>query len=124
VVFILLFVVIGGAGYFVVSHNTRRVNGDEGCMIWDGDHYQPVYCNDKSLQGVASPIDHGLVDHFKKITRPDTLTARSLGRVWYAKYNGRVEFFTSGGYYPLDSNRRLLPMTDHILEKYVYHITN
>jgi|SRR6185437_7038525 len=118
---------VGGialASYVIIYYKSHRLTGREGCMIWDNDHYQPIDCSEKSLHMPMYPINHQLVDNFKKITRPDTLTPRSIGKVWYAKFNGRVEFFTSSGPYPLDTNRRVLPMSDHILEKYVYHITN
>lgn len=95
-----------------------------GCMVWHDDRYQPVGCGDNSSGTKPSPINHQLMDHFKRITRPDTLTLSSIGKVWYAKYNGRVEFYTAPGPHPLDSNRRLLPVSDHILKKYVYHLTN
>lgn len=123
-IYLLLFLMLALGGYFGVNKLIHRSPGPEGCMIWDNDHYQPVDCHDQNLTVSARRIDHQLVDHFRKILKPDTLTLHSIGKVWYAKYNGRVEFFTAEGYHPLDSNRRLLPMTDHILEKYVYHISN
>jgi hypothetical protein len=123
-VYLSLGLVMGLIGYLVISRNNHRPTGQEGCMIWNADHYQPVECRDKTMKTAVYPLDPLLVDNFKKIMRPDTLTPRSIGKVWYAKYHGRVEFFTWKGYYPLDTNRRLLPMSDHILEKYVYHVTN
>ena len=93
-------------------------------MIWSDDHYNPVDCSDKTSGIKPPPINRQLVQNFKRITKPDTLTLYSVGKVWYAKYNGRVEFFTAGGAYPLDTNRRLLPMTIHILQKFVLHTVN
>lgn len=123
-VFGLLVIIIALTGFWLIRRSAGNPNGKEGCMIWDNDHYQPVDCHDPTAQGIARKIDHKLVDHFQKILKPDTLTLHSIGKVWYAKYKGRVEFFTAEGYYPLDSNRRLLPMSDYILEKYVYHMSN
>jgi hypothetical protein len=122
--FLLLPLILGSAAYWFFSTLQQQPTGREGCMIWVVDRYKPVECNDRSLPGAAIPIKGQLVEHFRKITRPDTLTPYSIRKVWYAKYNGRIEFFTSDGLYPLDTTRRLLPMTDHILDKYIYHVKN
>jgi len=120
----LLIIVMAVVIYLFLQRGTQQLTGREGCMVWRDDHYQPVHCDDQSAGNHSLFIDHQLVDHFRRITRPDTLTVYSIGKVWYAKYNGRVEFYTAAGMHPLDSNRRLLPMSDHILKKYVYHMTN
>jgi hypothetical protein len=50
--------------------------------------------------------------------RPDTLTQRALGHVWYSKIDGLVEFYTAGGIHPVHRERRLRPLTAYILQKY------
>jgi len=95
-----------------------------GCMVWNEDRYEPIDCNDWSTTAPHYPINAKLVDNFKRITRPDTLTYRSIRKVWYSNYKGRMEFYTDSGANPLDTNFRVLPMTTHIFEKYVLHITN
>lgn len=120
----LLIIIAGIATYLYIRPQSKHYTGHEGCMIWSDDHYEPTACSDHSSGKLLYPINHELVDHFKKITDPQTLTPASVGKVWYAKYNGNVEFFTDSGPYPLDTNRRVLPMSMHILQKYVYHVTN
>ncbi|MEN0052369.1 MAG: hypothetical protein AAGC65_01805 [Mucilaginibacter sp.] len=110
------------AGYLLWDHN--KVNHALGCMIWAADHYEATNCKEIPANTTAYPVNQQLIQTFRKITQPDTLTLHSIGKVWYAKHNGRVEFFTCSGIHPLDTNKRLLPMSVHILEKYVYHITN
>lgn len=110
--------------FYIGTHQPGKLTGKEGCMIWDNDHYQPVQCNDKSVHAAVYSIDRRLVEQQRKIDRPDTLTPYSIDRVWYINYKGRVEFFTAGGAYPPDTDRRLLPMSDRILRKYVYHVAN
>ncbi|MES2111887.1 MAG: hypothetical protein V4577_24230 [Bacteroidota bacterium] len=117
-----LAVVIGG--YFTYDYLAHRLTGNERCMYWDDDHYQPIDCNEKPPHSQSQPIVWQLVDGLKRITKPDTLTPYSVRKVWYIQYNGKVEFFTGEGLYPPDTSRRLLPMTDHILKKYVYHIAD
>lgn len=108
--------------YFATQFKSTAVTGTERCMIWTEDHYEPVNCNEKYVNTPIFPIDHNLINGFKKITRPDTLTLHSVQKVWYINAKGRMEFYTASGPYPLDTTRRLLPMTDYILKKYVYHL--
>ncbi|MDP9078881.1 MAG: hypothetical protein M3O71_15740 [Bacteroidota bacterium] len=124
VMIILLAIAIVGSGYLGIYYMQHRLTGHEGCMIWASDHYWPVECHDKSLQGMIFPIDKQQVENFRLIKRTDTLTPYSIGKVYYIKYNGQVEFFTTNGRFPADTNRRLLPMSAHILDKYIYHVTN
>lgn len=122
VLLLILTVMICIAGYYLFKKTGPQLTGNEGCMVWNDDHYQPIDC--KSAIHPVKKIDQRLVNNFKKIKEPDTLTPYSIRKVFYAKYNGRIEFFTDSGLFPLDSTRRVLPMTSHILEKYIYHIKN
>lgn len=90
------------------------------CMYWTGDHYESISCNQKLDGTPVFALDTIKVAHLKKITNPDTLTQKSLGRVWYAKIDGGVEFYTSDGYHPLYNDLKLRPITTYILKKYVY----
>ena len=110
--------------YFIWKKGFTHYTGHEGCMTWNDDHYEPIECNDNSNNTPHYPIKHELVDNFKRITRPDTLTYQSIRKVWYSNYKGRMEFYTASGPNPSDTNLRVLPMTTHILEKYLLHITN
>jgi len=113
-----------GAGVYTYWHKEiKPYTGHEKCMIWNNDRYEPVECN-TTTASQSYPINWLWVKHFRRITTPDTLTLYSIGKVWYANYKGRMEFFNDSAAFPQDTNRRLLPMTDHILKKYIYHITN
>ncbi len=100
----------------------KHYTGHERYMIWDDDHFKPVESNDQSNS--AEKINWQLVNDFKRITKPDTMTLYSVRKVYYAKDKGNIFFFTGNGPDPLDTSKRLLPMTDYILKKYVYHILN
>ena len=118
-------VVVVGMGWFLISKKTvKHYSGHEDCMIWNDDHYQPINCTDRSTAAPHYPIKPEQVDHFKRITRPDTLTYKSVRKIWYSNYKGKMEFYTDSGANPLDTNFRVLPVTTHIFEKYVLHITN
>jgi hypothetical protein len=114
-IMVYMLIVIGFciAGYFLINRST----GNEKCMYWDVDHYEPISCDkrpsDTTLTVIA--LDKTKLQHFKKITRPDTLTAASIGNVWYVKINGDVEYYTAEGQHPLYPERRLLKLTATIL---------
>lgn len=98
--------------------------GNEKCMIWKDDHYEPINCNVKVIRKSVVPINHDVIDNFQKITRPDTLTTYSERKVHYIKTKKGVEFYTTYGRYPLDTTRRLWPMTNRILRKWALHLDN
>jgi hypothetical protein len=93
---------------------------DQKCMYWTGDHYEAISCNQKIGDTSIIALDTIKVAHLKKITHPDTLTQNSLGKVWYSKINGGIEFFTANGFHPIYNDRRLRPITAYILNKYVH----
>lgn len=94
---------------------------NEQCMYWTGDCYQPVSCNRKMGSTTVYALDSEKVAHLKRITKPDTITKKSIGRVWYSKINNKVEFFTSPGVHPVHTSRILKPITPYIIAKYISH---
>lgn len=118
---VILISIVGGICLF---NSKKTITGKEGCMIWEDDHYQPIECTESTPGKLHYPINHQLVNNFKRITRPDTITYYSAKKIWYSNLNGRVEFFTAQGPYPLDTSRRVLKVSEHTIKKYIYHITN
>lgn len=89
------------------------------CMYWTGENYRPISCNERVSDARILAYDPKLVDYFKKISRTDTITQSSIGYVWYSKIDNRLEFFTSDGYHPVHDDRKLKPLTDYIIKKYL-----
>jgi len=100
-----------------MGHSLR---GSEACMYWTGDHYQQISCARKLGDTLVVALDVEKLRSFKKITRPDTISKKSKGAVWYVKINGRIEFYTSGGYHPVDPQLRLKPITDYIIRNHIH----
>lgn len=95
-------------------------NNGEGCMYWAGDHYEQVPCNPKMGRNtLVIALDNEKLNFFKKITREDTITRNDIGKVWYVKIDGKMEYFTSDGNYPLDPKRSLKPLTEYIIENHI-----
>lgn len=114
-ILILLIISVGACVYLLL-----RPIGPQGCMYWAGDHYEPVSCNQKFGDKLVLALDSTKLHHFKRITEPDTITWKSKGSVWYVKVNDRIEFYTSDGFHPVQLEKRLRPVTDYIIYKYVY----
>lgn len=124
VVLAFLIISIGMGAYWLLNHNltgwSTNFRSGEGCMYWAGDHYQAVPCNQKFDDGtLVIGLDSERLNHFKKITTPDTITERSKGSVWYAKIDNKIEFYTSGGTHPIHVEKTLKPVTHYIIYKYI-----
>lgn len=88
------------------------------CMYWSGDRYEAVDCN-QQLFGVQSiALDTFKLNHFKKITKPDTMTAYSVGKVWCVQIGDVPDCFTTDGNHPLYPGRELKKLSLPILRKY------
>ncbi|KMQ69675.1 hypothetical protein ACM39_01035 [Chryseobacterium sp. FH2] len=112
-------------GSVVFSHPKKKTYGFAGilptleCMYWDGSEYKLVDCNNKNpLFDKKIPIDEVELQFFKRILRKDTLTVENaVGKTWYSKYNGEVEFFTKDGIDP-GTGKELRKSTPFMISKY------
>jgi hypothetical protein len=118
IVFVFLIIFMGAGIYWV---GNLKENGKESCMYWAGDHYQQVSCNQKFRDTLVIALDSTMLHHFKKISQPDTITGNAKGYVWYIKLDNRIEFYTADGYHPIYQQRKLKPVTDHIINIYIRH---
>lgn len=113
----VLLTITGTAGLWW-RNATPQVNG--GCMYWAKDHFQPIPCSQSIPNALIVALDTVRVKNFRKITRPDTITNRAKGNVWYSKINNEIEFFTADGGHPVVIGRRLKPVSDYIINKYAH----
>lgn len=126
-ILLLILVLGGGATYLLWPKSITQaakpiaaIPGQEKCMYWAGESYQVISCSQKLGDTVILALDSTRLAHFKKIMQPDTLTGRSVGKVWYVKLNGGIEFYTGSGFHPVYPEKRLRPLTDYMLNKYVH----
>ena len=89
------------------------------CMYWNGNEYLAIYCDQKVQDKIVIALDTARLAHQRRMNKPDTLTQHSVGKVWYSKTDGKIEFYTAGGNNPIDERRRLLPMSQYIFNEYV-----
>lgn len=91
---------------------------EKNCMYWDQNEYKLTDCNEENFVLNVIPKDNIQIKYFKRITRKDTLTVENaLGKIWYSKGNGKVEFFTMDGVDP-ENKKELKPATEYIIRKY------
>lgn len=106
----------------IIYWSIRAKNTDYGnCMYWNVDHYEQIACAPTHGDTLVIPLDSAKLLHFKKITQTDTITYNDIGRIWYLKSNGNIEFFTASGCHPVLINRRLHPITQYMIDQYIHY---
>jgi len=98
----------------------KTVSATAKCMYWKEDHYEATACGQGPPGILTLPLDSEKLLHLRKIANPKTsVTYASIGHVWYFKTPDSLECFTAGGAYPLDTNRRLLPITRYMIDHHI-----
>ncbi|WP_028298947.1 hypothetical protein [Olivibacter sitiensis] len=93
---------------------------NKGCMIWTGYQYERTSCDKQSGKPPIVTYNDSLYKQMTRIEDPNTLTKNDIGSTWYAIIQkDSLEFYTSPGYHPLNPNKKLKPLTEYILNKYV-----
>lgn len=103
----------------ILMTSVKSLFSNPQCMYWTEDHYVSVECDQKIPNVQVIALEPFKLNHFKKITRRDTLTERDINKVWYASVNKQIEFYTTEGNDPREPGRRLRPMSKYIFEKYI-----
>lgn len=111
-------IVLAGIGLYLAVAKIFPT-GPQACMFWSGDRYLPIRCSEASTTTPAIPINYEKIAHFRKITRPDTITENALGTIWYAKYHDSYECYTDSGFQLIDTNLKLQLLNDYVLLRYI-----
>jgi hypothetical protein len=119
-----IFILIGAAVVWqVLNINSAPYSENpEQCMYWTGDHYERISCSQQTGDTLKVALDVFKLTHFRKITRPDTLTAYSIGRVYYLRKDNRFEYFTMGGAHPVYPDRQLRILSYYIYKTYIIQL--
>ena len=123
IIILLIIAVCFGGGYFIWQQvqNKELALGNTltGCMYWKDDHYEEISCNDERKDLFKLPMDPEKMKNFKMIMRKDTITERSIGKVYYIRIDKRIEYYTTSGNHPVDVTRPLKPLTSYMFEKHL-----
>jgi len=90
----------------------------KGCMYWDEYKYVETDCQSSIPANRIVGFNKDQFNTFFKIMRPDTLSKKDVGIVWYSKIDNEVEFFTSSGHHPIEIKKGLKLATEHIIDTY------
>ncbi|OJZ15141.1 hypothetical protein [Sphingobacterium sp. 40-24] len=90
----------------------------KGCMYWDGHRYVETTCQSSVPYHRVIGFNNNQFHSFFKIMRPDTLSKKDVGFVWYSKIDNEVEFFTGPGFHPIETKKGLKLATEYIIETY------
>lgn len=118
---VALLLLVSGFFFLLKKNAVTQPSAGENCMYWAVDHYEPVKCDEKIKDVTLIPINRKALNSLRKINVIDTLTSYSLGKVWYTRIDGKHEFFTDSGMHPVDTLKRLRPLSTYILSKHVSH---
>ncbi len=94
-------------------------NANTGCMYWAEDHYEQVPCNEDPKGRLILALDKEKLKNFRKITRADTITEWSIGKIYYLKNNRVLEYYTIGGNHPVDVTRTLKVLSPYMFDTYL-----
>ena len=88
----------------------------DGCIVLADDHYERVSCNEQKKGVLTPPFDADKMQNFRKITDEDTITEKSIWKLYYVSINSKREYYTSGGNHPIYNHRVLRVLSKHIYE--------
>jgi hypothetical protein len=120
-IILLAILALAVMGYLLIVKKRAGsdLSGYEACMYWAGDHYEKISCRQRTGDTLVIGFDSLRYHHFRLITTPDTITYKSIGSVWYIRRESNREYYTSGGFHPLDVRRQLKPITAYIIDKHI-----
>ena len=90
----------------------------DGCVQWAADHYESIECGDQSGSQVIQMSEEERKS-FRKIMQVDTISDRSIGKIYFIQTNKQLEFFTGPGLYPEDPTRYLRKLTRNMYNKHL-----
>jgi hypothetical protein len=125
-IIVMIFLFICTVGFFRMWTNQEGTQPfarmpNDGCMYWADDHYAKMPCNEEKKGMLKLAVDMDKMQNFRRIKDEDTITEKSIGKLYYISINSKYEYYTSGGNHPIYNHRVLRILTKHI---YNTHLKN
>lgn len=92
---------------------------DSGCMYWANDHYQKIACDADTPGVIKLPLDKSKMKNFRRIVNEETITEDMIGKIYYIRINGKIEYYTSFGHHPIDNTRTAKVLTKHMFDAHL-----
>lgn len=118
---LFLAITLGGAFIIRQDRDARKAFLEKagiGCMYWADDHYEKVPCNEEQRDRLVLPLNAKKLQDFKRITKTDTITEWSIGKLYYIKRNKVIELYTAAGNHPVETTRTLRKLSSYMYNKY------
>ncbi|RZJ91724.1 MAG: hypothetical protein EOO20_04265 [Chryseobacterium sp.] len=118
---LIIMLLIGKLGFYIWEESifsTEQPTKTEKCMYWTGYHYEPISCEVIKPGVNIVPLDRGKLKRMRKIPFFVKVTKRDVGKLWRAKVDGKLEYFTDSGMHPVETAKRLLPLSSYMVGKY------
>jgi hypothetical protein len=84
---------------------------DNKCMYWDNDHYAATSCNIPRADTPLVQLDAVKLGSFRRLHHVDSLTYKSVNKLWYVRVGGIIEVYSANGKHPLYPQKKLAPLT-------------
>ncbi|WP_316799018.1 hypothetical protein [Pedobacter frigidisoli] len=121
ILIIIILLAIGKLSFYIWEQEVlvkREPKPSEKCMYWTGYDYEPISCDKTADNSIIIPLDLNRMKSMKKLPFFTKVTKRDIGRLWWGKIDGRPEYFTDSGIHPVDTTKRLLPLSAYMVAKY------
>jgi len=116
-------VILCGVAYLISLQTTSGEdiygNTKSNCMQWINDHFEKVPCVEQQDGLPILALNEKKIKSFRMITRVDTMTEWSIGKVYYIKDKGTIKYYTEAGNYPEDLTRPLKVLSPYMFDKYL-----
>ncbi len=100
----------------IVAHWMSK---DSGCMYWANDHYEKIACDADTPVITKLPLEKSKMKNFRRILNEETITEDMVGKIYYVRINGKIEYYTSFGYHPIDNTRTAKVLTQYMFDKHL-----
>ncbi|MCW3105735.1 MAG: hypothetical protein JWQ09_241 [Segetibacter sp.] len=102
-------------GFYIVTGNSKP----QQCMVWVVDHYEPTSCEPKPGGAPIVALDQQKIKNFRMISRSEAIKIAAVGKLWYIKREGNIEYYTAGGSHPIEQYRDVKPITKYMIETHL-----
>jgi hypothetical protein len=109
---------------FYKGQKSNQLTLSKGCMYWNGVKYIRTDCDTLGRDVRVLPIPKTGIPDLEKVTRPDTITHYSVGKLYCIKIGEEYEYYTSDGVYPLDTTKDLKKLSAYIVNNHLLNNKN
>lgn len=100
------------------ASSIKQPLNNEKCMYWTGYHYAPIKCDEIKDGVIVIPLDRIKLERMRMVPFFVKVTKSDIGKLWWGRIEGQPAYFTDSGINPIDTNKRLLPLTNYMVMRH------